>query len=223
MHRANVFFIRQVLAGLLILAQLLFSVAYAEQLQLPLGDVKAPQISEIKDSGETKEGSPITISATVTDDRGVDYVLLYYRKTGDQAYTRLDMEQYGAKDFYTATIPASAITKPGIEYYIQAYDNAGNSVLDGASFSPNVVQVVPTTSPPVMKREAISIVSHPSSQGTEPVPTEKKANNKKWLWIGIGVAVLAAAAGGGGGGGDSNTGAQTIDQGSVLVEAPIPF
>jgi hypothetical protein len=68
--------------------------------------------------------TPITITATITDNVEVKSATLNYRTKGAADYTTIAMTAVG--DTYTATIPATAVTREGVEYYIQAADTATN-------------------------------------------------------------------------------------------------
>jgi len=81
-------------------------------------------------------GEAITITATITDNVGVQSATLYYRKTGDTAYTSVAMVAAGST--YTAVIPASAVTTAGIQYYISATDGTNTATAPAAN---------PTTTP----------------------------------------------------------------------------
>ena len=70
-------------------------------------------------------GQDITVSADITDPSGLGYAHLYYRRTGAQQFTELDMVK-GSGDTYSATIPGSEATSAGIQYYIEANDTLGN-------------------------------------------------------------------------------------------------
>jgi len=68
--------------------------------------------------------TPVTIRATVTDNVAVQSVTLYYRTVGAPAFTSLAMAAEG--NVYSATIPATAVTTAGVEYYIVALDTSNN-------------------------------------------------------------------------------------------------
>ncbi len=95
------------------------------------GDTTAPTITHtpVESATADKEKS---IEATITDDVSVESATLYYRKKGDTTYTDITMSVSG--DTYTATIPASAMTTDGVEYYITATDgtNSARSPTTGA-------------------------------------------------------------------------------------------
>ncbi len=87
------------------------------------------------------EGEPIDIYAMVTDNIQVEEVALYYRRAGDQNYTKMVMtECEGCIDAYNATIPASAVASATIEYYVTATDGV-NQTTSGAAEDPYVIQI----------------------------------------------------------------------------------
>ena len=65
-------------------------------------------------------GSKVIISATVSDNIGVQSAKLYYRVKGSDEWKTAEMTS--SNDKYTASIPASSVTLSGIEYYIAAFD-----------------------------------------------------------------------------------------------------
>ncbi|MEM3652663.1 MAG: Ig-like domain-containing protein [Nitrososphaerales archaeon] len=67
----------------------------------------------------------VEISATITDNVNVKEATLNYRVVGAAEYTVVAMSAVG--NTYTATIPATAVTAKGVEYYISASDTAGNT------------------------------------------------------------------------------------------------
>jgi hypothetical protein len=170
----------------------------ADQLSLPSGDLVAPEIKQDKYVDTVKVGVDHPISVKVTDNVGVKQVTLYYRAIGTEEYKRKGMTRVGKTDEYKTTISSDLITPPGVEYYIQAMDYAGNTVLYGYSFSPLAVKTV----------SADTAVATTSSSTA--VKSEESSSNK-WLWIGLGAAAVALAAGGGGGGGGGGTPTATLN------------
>ncbi|MFC1608249.1 hypothetical protein ACFL47_09785 [Candidatus Latescibacterota bacterium] len=67
-------------------------------------------------------GKPINITAEITDDVQVTKADVFYRTTGTADSTAVAMSV--SETVYSATLPASSITAAGIEYYIEAEDNA---------------------------------------------------------------------------------------------------
>ncbi len=90
------------------------------------------------------DGRNLPVMAATTDDIRVQQVQLYYRVAGTSAYIFLPMEQTAFRA-YTATIPASAVTPLGMEYYIVARDSKGNLTSVGSAANPNFVVVQPRT------------------------------------------------------------------------------
>ena len=177
----------------------------AGQLSLPSGDLVAPEISQEKYIDTVKTGADHPITVTVTDNVGVKLVTLYYKTIGTEEYKRKTMDNIVNTDDYHATFNSDQIKAPGLEYYIQAMDHAGNTLLHGYSFSPLSVRTV----------SGDTTVA--SSSGDTAIEAEESSNT--WLWIGLGVLAVglaAAAAGGGGGGGDEPT------TGTVSITGPTP-
>jgi hypothetical protein len=121
-------------------------------------DVTPPTISHTAVK-ETDVDESIEITATITDDVGVESATLYYRKTGDTTFTSVTMIVAG--DTYSGTIPASAVTEDGVEYYITATDGFNEATFPATD---------PTTSP-----QEITIAEE------EEFP---------WLWIIIGLIII---------------------------------
>ncbi len=169
----------------------------AEQLSLPGGDLIAPEISQDKYQDTVSPGSDHEIKVKVTDNVDVKQVTVYYRIIGKGDYKHQSMQRIDQSDHFITKIDADDIKTPGIEYYIQAQDFAGNTLLHGHSFSPLSVKIgnskavkemVADSSDPVIKTQA----------GAE-------KGISKWVWIGLGVLLVGAAAGGDSGGDDTAT------------------
>ncbi|MEM3396158.1 MAG: M6 family metalloprotease domain-containing protein [Thermoplasmata archaeon] len=82
----------------------------------------------------------ITVNCFVSDNAGIVNVTLYYRVHGTSSFVAVPMI-YG-NGGYTATIPAASVTMEGVDYYIVAVDENGNTakteeyyiqVLEGAA------------------------------------------------------------------------------------------
>ncbi len=67
----------------------------------------------------------IKISATVTDDRGVESVKLYHRVKGEENYKLVDMTK--KENVYSYAISKTALSVDGIEYYIEASDGTNTA------------------------------------------------------------------------------------------------
>ena len=184
--------------------------AAEEQLSLPKQDLTAPEILHVPISEPLQPGESHTFSATVTDNVKVKSVDMFYRVVGESEYKRLKMSKNGENsDEYRITLDSDIMEEPGIEYYIQAVDVSGNSLLHGYSFSPLTIAV---GAQPINKTDAEIISAKPEE------------TSYKWLWITLGVlAVGAVASGGGGGGGDDGgNGKPGAGGSSLIVTAPAP-
>jgi PKD repeat protein len=90
-------------------------------------DTTRPVVIVLSSGQGAVVGAPITISANITDDFGVYNVTLHY-KIGDEV-RNVTMSQ-SAADIYEGQIPSqnSSVT---IFFWIQAFDNSGNSFTTG--------------------------------------------------------------------------------------------
>jgi len=194
--------IRQTLVMLVAFTLAFSPMLRAAQLSLPSGDLVAPQITQEKYVDKVAKNSDHKIQVKVRDNVGVKQVILYYRVIGTENYKTRTMQNAQGSDDYTAVISASEIRPPGIEYYIQAMDFAGNTLLHGYSFSPLSVKTV----------GADDVELATAGSGSAEKTTEESLFSNKWVWVGLGVLLLGAAAGGGGGGGgDEPTATLTIN------------
>jgi hypothetical protein len=171
-------------------------------------------------------GKALRIEATIRDKAGIKDATVFYRKSGEDNYQQVKMESQG-NDLYSATIPADGIKEPGVEYYIQASDKAGNIVMRGFSFSPLSLSVTRGVPAP---QQGTPLVLTPSPEErmtmkseAPAVEGEKPWYKKWWVWTLAGAVVIGAAAGGGGGGGGGGSspgaGAGT---GSATISGPTP-
>jgi hypothetical protein len=162
----------------------------AAQLSLPSGDLIAPVVTQDKYENTVRPGTDHEVEVKVTDNVDVNLVTMFYRTIGKGEYKRLTMQKVGASDFYVVKINADEIVSPGIEYYVQAMDLAGNTVLHGHSFSPLSVKTTNGDTAVAASSTSTSLEAEESSS----------IWSNKWLWIGLGVVAVGLAASGGGGG-----------------------
>ena len=211
-------YVRSFIALILCVGIIYTPILRAAQLSLPSGDLIAPEVSHEVIPESLEAGSSVQIKATVTDNVGVKSVTLFYRTKGAEEYKRLAMNRIGDSDEYAVTLGKEDLVEPGIEYYIQAMDLAGNSLLHGYSFSPLAINVIAPAAPKAQAPETVTEKATGETIREEPQAEKKKTNT--WLWIGLGalaVGVIAAAAGGGGGDGPSGP-----DTGTVVISGPSP-
>jgi hypothetical protein len=199
---------------------------WAQSLKLPTkGDLAAPIISHEPPSQSLRSGEPLTVQATITDNTEIKEATLFYRTMGKEEYSSINMERK-PQGSYSASIPTEEVAEPGVEYYIQASDQAGNIALRGFSFSPLTVTV---TSPVPEKKtdEALTQNVFPTEEKNVAMKSDEASlkpwYKKWWVWTLVGAVVIAgaAAAGGGGGGGSDSAGAggQT---GTAVITGPTP-
>ena len=209
--------IRFVLSIMLIQSLLISNITHADQLSLPAADLTAPEVDHQPMGEPLSSGATHRFQATVKDNVAVDTVSLFFRRVGESDYQRKAMlREAQDSDVFSVTLGRKEISSPGIEYYIQATDTAGNSVLYGYSFEPIKLSVL---------SGADSIADNTDTEFSEAStdnPKEKKKGGSKWIWIALGAlavgAIAAAASGGGGDGGGSSGG----DSGTITVSGPVP-
>jgi len=107
------------------------------------GDQSAPQITH---SGVTTaiSGQSQPIAAAITDNVGVQSVMLFYRVGGAAAYDSAAMQNTGSNN-YERAIPAGFVGERGVEYYFSAYDGAKNKSTfptTNPQTNPQVIQVI---------------------------------------------------------------------------------
>jgi len=175
--------------------------------EAPEIDLVAPKILHARPMGIFRGGEEVEIVATVIDSgSGVAGVRLFFRSKGDRNYRALEMIA-DANDRYRATIPGEAVADPGVEYYLEAEDRAGNRVQ--------------TLRPPDLAPIFISIDT--PSMWERFQGNDQPWYKKPWVWTVAGVVVLGAAASmGGGGGGGGGGGAGGPATGTITVDGPVP-
>ena len=103
-------------------------------------DTVSPTITHAPPTSSTIAGYTLHVETQVTDNVGVDDVLLYYRTLGSTGdYGTLAMSNISG-DEWSANIPGSQVLAPGLEYYLTASDGI-NLVYDGTPGVPHVVVV----------------------------------------------------------------------------------
>lgn len=125
----------------------------------PLDDLP-PEISHVPASF-APSGFPLSIRATVTDNVAVESVTLFHRAGGTGDYASRNMTRTTG-DRYSATLEASLVVPPGIEYYIQAGDGV-NIAQSGSPDTPHAVLVTDNAVP----------VTFDAQGGSTPVPANK--------------------------------------------------
>ncbi|MBL1278057.1 MAG: hypothetical protein COB30_018430 [Ectothiorhodospiraceae bacterium] len=215
----------QFLVAIVSITFVLFPVAQAAEgqtaeLALPTGDLIAPNIEHALIEKDIPAGQQINIKATVTDNVGVKNVTLFYRDMNAVEFKRLKMNRN--LDSFVYTVQLDAIETPGLEYYIQASDLAGNTLLFGYSFSPLTIAVAPTSTAVQADHNSTDVGVVVTSPVLIADQEKKNSGISKWVWIGLGVVVAGAALAGGGGGGGSDTNEPTTSTGIVTISGAVP-
>jgi len=197
------------LVSVFVLTLSITSITQADQLALPGTDIIAPVVTQNNHVSTIAAGEDHQILVTVTDNMALKSVTLFHRGVGHSEYQAITMRNVAGTDDYVVTIRADQISVEGLEYYIQAADSAGNTLLHGYAFSPVTIAI---NSP--VADTALTALTEP-----EPKPV-KETSYKKWLWIGLGALAVGAiaASGGGGGGGDDGP-----EQPTITVTTPVPL
>lgn len=177
-------------------------------------DLEGPVVQHTPGKDPAPSGSPVTISATVTDNIGVKYVLVNYRSAGSKEYLQAPMQQLG-NSLYSATIPAVHVQNVALEYYIEAVDLSGNTVLRGLDFQPMIISVTP---PVPVNVAAEPILQTKPGASTQIVTRSEKNNN--WIWWTVGAVVAGSAAYAFTRGSDSGSNEPTT--GSIVITSPQP-
>ncbi len=93
-----------------------------------------------------RRGVPLTIEATITSPAGIRKADVFCRAVGGGDFTALPMDSV-AENRYRAVVPDWMTAGRGIEYYITATDERGQSTSQGFVGFPLVVQFVGGQSP----------------------------------------------------------------------------
>ena len=122
-------------------------------------DAKGPTLSTTPVADGKAAGKAVAITALVSDESGVGTVTLHFRTVGGGAYASSSMAA-GGDGSYVGSIPAAAVTAPGVEYYLTATDAsaAKNQTVWPAS-SPTLpatfTVVALDTTPPEIAHDAV--------------------------------------------------------------------
>ncbi|HCP46219.1 MAG TPA: hypothetical protein DIU15_09265 [Deltaproteobacteria bacterium] len=96
----------------------------------------APEVVVQEVASGQPVGFAVDVVAQVSDPQGINTVSLYYRTEGAPtfAFTFMSNDATGSDDLYMATIPASVVQAPGVDYYVRATDQV--SPCTEETFSP---------------------------------------------------------------------------------------
>jgi len=159
-------------------------------------DTRSPVI-ELEALAESQADLAQVFTAQVADDRVLQDVILYHRRTGQQPFAKLIMEQIGDSGFFTASIETDPSDLRSIEYYVQARDEGGNRTVEGYAFDPYTRVIIPN------EEVIASTVAAP--EPTSPtVATTTSTGKIRWWHVALGVLAAGAVASAASGGSSSN-------------------
>ncbi len=101
---------------------------------------------------ESPAGMPLTFRAYIVGEAIHPRGYLYYRTIGASKFQPLEMKRT-FRDCYTATIPGSAVTTQGLEFYIEATDGAGHRLEKPTGYPKELYTVIGVTSYPLRLRK----------------------------------------------------------------------
>jgi cysteine-rich repeat protein len=116
-------------------------------------DQTPPVIQHVPVPNAQTAGGAVPVAAQVVDASGVARVTLFFRTIGAGAYTSVALVDGGGN--FSGQIPASAVSPPGVEYYLEAADLApASNVARAPSSAPATpytftAQVADTTPPSI--------------------------------------------------------------------------
>ncbi len=129
-------------------------------------------------------GEPQVFSALVIDDRGIEHVLFYHRRSSNSEYTSAPMKLVPDTSSYMVSIETPEDQRQ-IEYYIEALDTGGNRVLKGFPFYPLVREL----NSPAPTAEVATIQQPAPQPAGQPATT-----NKTWLYVLLGILAVGVVA-----------------------------
>jgi len=182
------------LAVVMAASQLLAGIASAQ-----VADTDPPVLIHRQADSAGVAGELQTFLARVSDDFEVASVTLYYRQSDSGQFTQIPMRAlFDSLDEYMIAVETVESAYPGLQYYIEARDSAGNITNRGYEYAPIVLP---------LDRAPVVADNRPVTQpvATQPASGETGGGfNSRAILLGLGALVLlGAVAGGSGGGSDS--------------------
>jgi hypothetical protein len=93
-----------------------------------------------------RQGQPLLIEAMITSPAGVQKAQVFCRQAGGRDFSALRMEHVG-EDVFRALVPDWMTAGVGLEYYISAVDQLGQSASQGFVGFPLIVRFAPARQP----------------------------------------------------------------------------
>lgn len=200
LHSARVLkrFTALLMAALLGLTQIAVGVASAQ-----ITDSDAPVVIHRQAESAGVAGDLQTFLARVSDDFEVSRVTLFYRQSAEGGFQEIPMRSLlDSIGEYMIAIETDISEYPGLQYYIEAEDNSGNTASRGYAYAPIVLPLEAPVAPPVQVTQAPTASQAPTDTAVSKIGTRE-------ILMGLGALVLLGALAGGGGGGGSSDGGTT--------------
>lgn len=167
-------------------------------------DTDPPRI-DFKPVVEGLKGDSQVFSATVSDDKEVEAVMLHYRLDNESVYQNRTMSPIGSTGIFSTTLKVDK-TVEVIQYYIEATDKAGNRTLQGFAFDP-------------IERKLLDR-QVPAAQTSNTVPEPGMSTGRKILYGVLGLVVVGAIASAAGG--SDSGGSSAPDVPVTITVSPLP-
>ena len=122
-----------------------------------------------------RRGAPLLIEARITSPAGIRKANVFCRAAGGGDFAALPMEAV-EENRYVAVVPDWMTAGPGLEYYITATDEQGQSTSQGFVGFPLVVKLMPGQGPSQEDRlkalqETLDVIRKSKEQNTTPPPS----------------------------------------------------
>lgn len=188
-------------------------------------DLEPPVITHDPITSTLKAHQPLVMQVRITDDHGVFSATLFYRNAGAKEFRSLAMRiSETDKDVFVIEIPAEDINPPKLEYYIQATDVSGNTVLRGGRLFPLSV-AVESDFVPLAASTALAAAGSAgeSNKGLtlNQQSSSSSSSKKMWYWI-AGGAIIGALVAANSSGGDDTPPAAKPPSGTIIIDYPVP-
>ena len=97
------------------------------EIDFEIVDTRKPTIIHDFTTVSARLNTKIEISVIIIDNDKVSKSNLFYKASGDDSFTESDLVKVGDGDTYIGTIPADSVVSAGVDYFIIAEDESGNS------------------------------------------------------------------------------------------------
>lgn len=117
-----------------------------EPVKPPSEDGKGLQHNPID---EARPNRVLPVRATLASDIGATKVFLFFRPTGQEDFILMPMRNTAGTQEWTAVIPADAVEGRALQYYLEARDARGRTVMgSGSALNPHIIAITGSAAPP---------------------------------------------------------------------------